>query len=309
MNILNRYIWLVDTLLQAGPKGLTFEQINTKYRYNDYLSDGGEYHLRTFHNHRRDIEEIFGIKIRCNLSDYRYYIDDSDEIKGNSLFRRWLLQSVSVNNIVASNEKIRKQILLEDTPSSESLLTLWLNAIRDSRKVSFGYHSYWTGESVHLTGFATYAVKLYQRRWYVLGEPGEKPDEPDWTKRCKLYALDRIDHVELEEDTYELPEDYDPQEAFAGTYGLFIDQQRPIEIIRLKVNAMQANYMRSLPLHHSQEEVERTPEYSIFTLFVRQSPDLERDLMAHCDSIEVLAPLSLRERINERLTAAKSKYS
>lgn len=308
MNILNRYIWLVDTLLQAGHTGLTYEQINSKYRYNDSISNGGEYSLRTFHNHRRDIEEIFGIEIKCNKSEYRYYIDDSDEIKGTSMFRRWLLQSVSVNNIVASNEKIRQQILLEETPSSEVQLTIWLNALRDSRRATFDYQPYWLDRSLHFADFIPYAVKMYQRRWYVLGDSGEQIEERDWKKRCRLYALDRMTQAQLQEETYVLPADCDPQEAFVGAYGLYISQDQPLELIKLKVDARQANYLRSLPLHHSQEEVERTADHSIFTLFVQQSPDLERDLLAHCDTIEVIAPQSLRDKISERLTTATAKY-
>ena len=80
MNIINKYIWLIDTVSRAGYSGITFEEINRKYQYADELSDGKEYNVRTFHNYRRDIAEIFGIDILCDTDGYRYYIADDKEL-------------------------------------------------------------------------------------------------------------------------------------------------------------------------------------------------------------------------------------
>ena len=110
MTTLNRYIWLVDTLVRAGQKGLTFEEINDKYRYNDSISNGGEYALRTFHDHRKSVEEIFGIEIACNRSDNRYYIRDTDDIKSPGYFRKWLLETISLNNTIAANDRLRDRM-------------------------------------------------------------------------------------------------------------------------------------------------------------------------------------------------------
>ncbi|MDR0863793.1 MAG: hypothetical protein LBO74_02525 [Candidatus Symbiothrix sp.] len=62
-SILNRYIWLADTVYRAGK--ITFEEINRKWLNTDW-SEGKDLPLRTFHNHRKAIEDLFDINIECD---------------------------------------------------------------------------------------------------------------------------------------------------------------------------------------------------------------------------------------------------
>ena len=70
-----------------------------------------------------------------------------------------------------------------------------------------------------------------------------------------------------------------------------------IEVVKLKVNADQANYLRSLPLHPSQKELVRTCDYSIFSVEVRPTFDFQQELLWNGDALEVLEPLWLREEM------------
>ena len=68
----NRYIWLLNTLLQH--KQLSYEEINVLWK-ECHLGDGAPLPLRTFHQHKNAVEELFGIEIKCNPSNgYKYYI-------------------------------------------------------------------------------------------------------------------------------------------------------------------------------------------------------------------------------------------
>ena len=62
-DLFNRYIWLVDTIYRAGR--ITFEEINEKWLRNN-MSGGIDLPLKTFHNHRHAIEDMFDINIVCN---------------------------------------------------------------------------------------------------------------------------------------------------------------------------------------------------------------------------------------------------
>ena len=70
-----------------------------------------------------------------------------------------------------------------------------------------------------------------------------------------------------------------------------------IETVKLKVSADQANYLRSLPLHHSQKELVHTEEYSIFSVEVRPTFDFQQELLWNGDALEVLEPLWLRKEM------------
>ena len=53
-DLFNRYIWLVDTIHRAGK--ITLQEINSKWLRNS-MSGGVELPLKTFHNHRKAIED------------------------------------------------------------------------------------------------------------------------------------------------------------------------------------------------------------------------------------------------------------
>ena len=94
---------------------------------------------------------------------------------------------------------------------------------------------------------------------------------------------------------------------FEGVYGIIVDDT-PIESIRLKVDAYQANYLRSLLLHSSQHELKRTVDYSIFSLRVRPTFDFKQKLLSFGSTVEVLKPESLREEMKTEITAMLKRY-
>ena len=59
------------------------------------------------------------------------------------------------------------------------------------------------------------------------------------------------------------PKDFDPEAYFADYFGIMIENKK-LETIRIKVYGMHVQYIRALPLHRSQCEIETTVDYSIF---------------------------------------------
>ena len=53
--------------------------------------------------------------------------------------------------------------------------------------------------------------------------------------------------------------------------------------------------MTTLPLHHSQKEELRTPEYSEFSFFIAITYDFIQEFRKHGSNLEVLDPAHLRE--------------
>ena len=63
------------------------------------------------------------------------------------------------------------------------------------------------------------------------------------------------------------------------------------------MNAKQANYLRDLKIHRSQQEAERNDEYSIFTYCLRPTFDFQQELLWNADKVEVLEPQWLRDEM------------
>ena len=74
--LLQKYIWLVQTFIRAGEDGLDLQEICDKWE----TRWGSTYSRRTFNNHRKDVEDVFGIYIECNRSTNRYFIEYSEYI-------------------------------------------------------------------------------------------------------------------------------------------------------------------------------------------------------------------------------------
>ena len=197
------------------------------------------------------IRELFGIEITCNKNTNSYYIANSRELKDSSGFKGWLLDALSLNNQLEESSQLKDRILLEENPSGRELLPTILEAMRDNKMLTFSYKPYWV-EDDHISNLyhvEPYALKVFKRRWYLLGKYGDSP--------LKVYALDRILDIDIEFESFTLPADFDAESFFSSCFGIIVSDEDP-QTIKLKVDAFQSNYLRSLPLHPSQKETERT---------------------------------------------------
>ena len=82
-----------------------------------------------------------------------------------------------------------------------------------------------------------------------------------------------------------------------------------IQTIKLKVFGERANYFRSLPLHHSQDEIETTDEYAVFKYYVVPSVDLVQEILSNGDNVVVIEPQELRERIKNAVSQMYEYYN
>ena len=241
----SRYIWLVDTIYRAD--GITFEEINEKWLRNS-MSDGLDLPLKTFHNHRNAIEEIFDINIVCDRRNgYRYYIENADDMKKGGV-RTWLLNTFAVNNLINESHHLKRRILFDQIPSGQKHLTTIIEAMRDSRTLEMTYKSFWRQDS-YTAEVEPYFVKVFRQRWYMVAKNTEKD-------ALRIYALDRVQEMRETDNAFVFPKDFDPERYFYNCFGIIHDDGCPAEIVTLKVFGLQREYFRTLPPHHSQQEIE-----------------------------------------------------
>lgn len=297
-SLLNKYIWLVETIHHA--KRITFEEINERW-LDDEISEGVELALRTFHKWRIAVEEMFGLIIECERKGgYHYYIANAEELKSGRI-RNWLLNTISVSNLLIDNQHMKDRILLEEIPSGQAYLADIIEAMKKGYSLEMTYRSYWR-ETSNTFIVEPYCVKLFRQRWYVLAR------SPYYDKLL-IYALDRIGDLKTAPDNkFKLPSSFNPSEYFAECFGVIASDGTDVEDVKLKVSANQANYLRSLPLHHSQQEIERTETYSIFSLRIRPTYDFLQEILWNGEHVEVLEPHSLRHEMEETIHRMWSKY-
>lgn len=285
-SLINKYVWLVDTIYRA--KYITFEEINRRW-LDDERSEGLEIPKRTFHTWINEIEEMFGLVIMCERKGgYNYYIENADEIKQGGL-RNWLLNTISTSNLLMDNQQLRDRILLEEVPSVKDHLSSILAAMKADKTLLVTYQSYWRDESSTFE-LEPYCVKLFKQRWYLVGRS-------PYYDQIRVYALDRIQDLETLEKKFKMPKKFNPKAFFEDYYGIIANDNAKVETVRLKVSANQSNYLRSLLLHASQKEVEKCEEYSVFELRLCPTFDFQQELLWNGDAVEVLEPLWLRKEM------------
>ncbi len=297
INLLNKYVWLVETIYKN--KYISYEEINEKW-LDDDISEGVEIPKRTFHTWIHEAEEMFGLVIMCERKGgYNYYIENAEEIKQGGL-RNWLLNTISTGNLLMNNQQLKDRILLEEVPSVNDHLEPIIKAMRSNLTLTISYKSYWRDESSTFD-VEPYCVKVFKQRWYLVGKS-------PYYDQVRIYALDRILDLEITDVKFKMPAKFNPTEFFDFFYGIIAHENPEVETVKLKVSAGQSNYLRSLPLHHSQKEIEKTEDYSIFKLRLCPEYDFQQEILSQTPEIEVLEPEWLRKEISEKLSVLIKKY-
>lgn len=277
-------MWLISTIYDAGK--ISFEDIASKWN-NAHINDLRQpLKLRTFHNHRNAILMQFGVVIECQRGSNLYYIDNPDALENDSI-NQWLLDSFAVSNLLMDNRSISDRIILEEVPSGRYYLEIITSAMRDNHQIVIDYEDFF-GNTIQGLKINPYFIRLFKRRWYVMALvlPG---------KEIHRFGLDRIKHIEVLDANFSYPKDFSPLDYYTDYFGVF-HNAIPLAI-RLKAYREKPNYLRSLPLHHSQREIESNADYTIFEYKIAPTYDFIQEILSHGNQLEVLSPDAFRQQI------------
>lgn len=284
-NYLNRYAWLIDVIRRH--EYITLTDISDLWEKSALNDTGGPLPERTFHNHRKSIEEIFGIEIKFNKAR-GYYLAGSDEL--SSEMNDWLLTSLSVSAAVNESKDLKDRILFAEMPSGKRFLTSIINAMKENKMIEVVHQAFGAPQAKGYL-LSPYCVKAFKQRWYVLAK-----DEDTGT--LKNFALDRMSEVRMTQKSFVLPDDFDAREYYKGYLGVYNDHTK-VETVRLKVWWKQRDYFRTLPLNETMRETEVYDEWSIFECELAPTWEVEMELLQYNDWVEVLAPEELRNNMIE----------
>lgn len=292
-NLVNRYVWLVDTIRRYGR--ITFPDLQEAW-LRSQISGGKPLARRTFFHYRDGVESMFDIRIKCDKSTFEYYIDQTAE---DNHLKSWIVDSVSLNDTLGAAYEVSDRIILENVPSAREYLPVVIDALKHNLRIRFSYKSYTRSATTTGIVLEPYFVKIFKQLWYVIGYNVKD-------KQIKTYSLDRVTQMNILKDAFVMPDSIKPNKFFKDCFGIITNRNNPKRIV-LRVEPTQAKYFRALPLHASQQEVVHD-NYSIFTYTMRITYDLKEELMSHGASIEVLEPRELKTLIRNELEQALKLY-
>lgn len=298
-----RLKFIEDFLRSRKTAGASYEEIHEylirKYTQQDIDQDQLKFTKRTFLRDKEAISKVLKTDIVYRRSTNTYAIDEENEDEfQEDVFDNLLL-------VEAFREvKGKKDVMLFEQRKSRGLQ--WLNglvhAITHQKIITLQYTKFWEGVS-HKKVLEPYALKEFKNRWYLLAH--EKNDEKYF---LKTFGLDRISDLEIAPSTFK-PKKYDAEKDFENSFGIISTlNETPHEII-LSFNYYQGKYIKTLPLHHSQEILNDDDTEFRIKLTLVPTYDFEREILSHGSSVKIISPLSFKNHLKSEVEAMLKNFA
>jgi predicted DNA-binding transcriptional regulator YafY len=254
---------------------------------------------RTLQRDIKEVRNLFGIDIAYSPYQKGYFIEQERAENGN--FQR-MMEAFDVFNSLNLAQDLAPYIHLEQqrAQGTEHLYGL-LHAIKNRRCITFDYRKFWD-ESLSQRYLEPYALKEYKNRWYLLGK-----DIPDG--RIKRFGLDRLTRLKISDDRFTYPKDYRVQQSQQYCFGIMGATGEDPQDVILSFAPFQGKYIKTLPLHPSQEVLVDTNEELRIKLTVYLTQDLLMELLSYGPHLKVLAPQTLVAQVKRAHQEALGRYS
>jgi len=270
----------------------------------DYLaleSELQEYNFsvskRTFQRDIEDIRSLYSIDIQYDFSRRVYHIDIDEQLEQN----KRILEAFDTFNALNISDRLSDHIHFEKRrPQGTENLYGLLHAIKNETQISFSYQKFEDDEVTQRIA-EPYAIKEFKNRWYVLAN-----DLKD--QKVKSFALDRLSKLEITRRKFQLPHDFNVNEQFKYCFGIISpNNKKPREVI-LSFDPLQGKYIKTLPLHESQEILKDDETELLIKLKLFITHDFVMEILSLGENVKVIQPPSLITEIKKALEAALKLY-
>jgi predicted DNA-binding transcriptional regulator YafY len=264
-------------------KHITFEDIaGYLEKESNFQGDDLTISKRTFARDLEDIASMHGIYIKYDFSGKFYFIDEEFEPEINDR----ILEAFDLYHALKIQEQLSPYIHLEKRhPQGTEHLYGLLHAIKNRRKITFSYQKYYKDHPENRT-VAPLALKEFENRWYIFAKD-------TYDEKIKCYALDRLSELEILKTRFAADEHFDINEQLKYCFGIISpNAEKPSEVI-LSFDPFQGKYIKSLPLHDTQEIIKDTEHEFRIRLTLYLTHDFSMKLLSYGDTVKVIKPKQL----------------
>lgn len=188
----------------------------------------------------------------------------------------------------------------QDLKGIEHFSTLY-NAVQNKTPLQITYKDFKT-EDPYTYIFHPYYLKEYNHRWFLFGLHVESW-KSDWN-----VAIDRIVAIA----TFNVPfihnDTIDWQEYFSDMIGVSKAEGAVLENVVLHFNQLTGKYMENKSIHETQKHKWINTDTLELKINVILNYELERLILSYGDSVRVVEPQQLKERIKNRLLNGMNQY-
>lgn len=299
---ISRYMLIVKKL-KAKPyssyeelKSYIENQVEYLQMQDDTLEIG--FSKRTLQRDIREIRNNFGIDIEFSKGQKGYFIGNSETENMN--FQR-MMEAFDMFNSLNQAQDMTPFIHLEKRrPQGTENLYGLLHAIKNRLQIGFSYQKFWEDEISHRQ-VEPFALKEFKNRWYVLAK-----DLKDGS--IKTFGLDRLTDLEFTRKTFKAPANFNIEEHYRYCFGIISPNGNEPQDIILSFDPIQGKYIKTLPLHETQQVIIDNENELQVKLKLCLSHDLIMELLSFGDSLKVLQPQLLIDEIKSAHLNAYKQY-
>ena len=257
----------------------------------------------------RDIRADYDISITYDRREGGYFLDlpDDEDISNFRDFVRLLERRERLEVLTGAGRSVTQYLQLEHDDGGAAsrfrgldlMAPLW-NALQRKLVVTFQYRAY-KDQPAEQRRVEPGLLFEYRNRWYLDGFDLDR-------NRERTFGLDRMNELTLTAQSVQPNRRIDYRAARRHVIGVTAPPGNPVERVVLRFRRPEAEYVLSLPMHSSQQTVSETATHVDVELRVVLNHELEREIMAYGEEVEVLEPVALRERIADRVMALQQLY-
>ena len=275
-------VWLIEQLQAAPNPGVTLAEL--KRRWNSMPGHKSGLSRERLTTHRHNIKSFLGVEIEA--TDRKHYrIKNPHALSLDSLAND-LLKSIQNYTFLQEYKELGDLIQPEKIETGSRYLQQIGQALRDKQKLKITYKKF-SEEKSYDAVIHPYCLKADKGRWYLLAcKEGSVHQES-----LQCFALDRTLQLTLIPASFIPNPDIDIAKYFHDCFGIWHDYENyPVRDVTISCTEKVANYLRTLPLHHSQKEDafrEGKDGRIIFHYHISPSPDFIAELSKWGDEVRI----------------------
>ena len=299
---ISRYL-LILKKLKVKPYS-TYEELQTfienQFDYLQMQDDNLQigFSKRTLQRDIKEIRNVFGIDIEYSKFQKGYFISQNENENMN--FQR-MMEAFDMFNSLNLAQDLTPFIHLEKRrPQGTENLYGLLHAIKNRLQIKFTYQKFWE-EELSQRLVEPYALKEFKNRWYIMAK-----DSKD--NNIKSFALDRLTNLEITNLNYQYPDNYSIEQSYRYCFGIISPNDEEPQDIILSFDPFQGKYIKTLPLHDTQQVLVDNDEEMKIKLKLCLTHDLVMELLSFGDNLKVIEPKSLADQIKQAHEKAYRQY-
>ena len=299
---ISRYMLIIKKL-RIKPYA-SFEEIEEYLQHQfEYLQMNDEnislaFSKRTLQRDIKEISNLFGINIIFSSKEKGYFLDDGNS--DNMNFQR-MMESFDLFNSLNVADDLSAYVYLEKRkPLGTQHLYGLMHSIKNRIYIEFEYEKFYD-ESISHKQVKPFALKEFKNRWYLLAEDVK-------TNECRTYGLDRISNLIITNRKFAKTKDANVHEMFKHCFGITsANDDKPVEVV-LSFDKEQGKYIKSLPLHETQEIIVDNNNELQIRLNIFITYEFVMELLSYGSRMKVIKPAKLINEMKKYYQKALKQY-